>query len=179
MVGYRWTCQACESGNEPHLDKCAFCGCPANAGSEDIEKHNNPEGFKKKKAKEEYSKSLFIYFLIPCFAAIYAVNGRYESLLLTFGVTTAVSFKNIKLLSHIWRDNWARTSLITISSLFLALILVRMFFIPDNSGLVSWLVLSNFLLGSLSYHYFFKSKNGKRVFSEYYSKVNKVVNADK
>ncbi|KIO38091.1 hypothetical protein [Shewanella sp. cp20] len=179
MVGYRWTCQACEAGNEPNLDKCEFCGCPANAGSEDIEKHTSPEGFKKRKAKEQYSNSLFIYFFIPFFAAIHAVNGRYETLLLLLGITAAFSYKNIKLITHIWNDDWARTSLITISSLFLASILIRIFLIPDNSDLVWWSALFHFLLIPFSSYYFFKSKNGKRVFSEYYSKANKVVNADK
>ncbi len=179
MVGYRWTCQACEAGNEPNLDKCEFCGCPANAGSEDIEKHTSPDGFKKKKAKEQYSNSLFIYFFIPFFAAIHAVNGRYETLLLLLGITVAFSYKNIKLLTHIWNDDWARTSLITISSLFLASILIRIFLIPDNSDLVWWSALFHFLLTPISFYYFFNSHNGKRVFSEYYSKANKVVNADK
>ncbi|WP_163131045.1 hypothetical protein [Agarivorans sp. Alg241-V36] len=178
MVGYRWTCQACESGNEANLDKCAFCGCPANAGSEDIEKHTNPEGFKKKKAKEQYSNSLFIYFFIPFFAAIYALNGRYESLLLLIGITAVISIKNIKLLRHIWSDNWARTTLISISSLFLISILVRIFIIPDNSPFVWWSALFYFLLAPSSFYYFFSSQNGKRVFREYYTKANKAINSD-
>jgi hypothetical protein len=175
MSGYRWTCQACQAGNEPNLDRCEFCGCPANAGSEDIEKHINPEGFKKKKAKEEYSNSLFIYFLIPFFAAIHVVNGRHESLIILLGITAVVSVKNIKLLTHIWRDVWARNSLITISSLFLVSILVRIFIIPDESPLVWWSALFYFILAPSSFYYFFNSKNGKRVFSEHYAKANKAI----
>jgi hypothetical protein len=178
MVGYKWTCQACQAGNEPNLDKCEICGCPASAGAEDIEKHTNPEGFKKKKAKEQYSNSLFIYFFIPFFAAIHAVNGRFESLIILLGIAAVVSFKNIKLLTHIWSDNWARPSLITISTLFLASILVRIFLIPDNSDLVWWSALFYFLLAPFSFYYFFNSKNGKRVFSEYYSKANKPLKRD-
>lgn len=172
MAGYRWTCQACQAGNEPNLAKCEFCGCSANASSEDIEKHLNPEAFKKNKAKEQYSKSLFIYFFIPFFAAIHAINGTYESLLLLLGLTVAISIKNIKLLKHIWDDSWARTSLITISSLFSVSILIRIFLIPDNSSLVWWSALSYVFLATFSFYYFFSSKNGKRVFNEYYEKAN-------
>jgi len=178
MIGYRWTCLACQAGNEPNLDKCEFCGCPASAGAEDIEKHTDPEKFKEKKAKEQYLNSLFIYFFIPFFSAIHAVNGSYGSLVLILGITAVVSFKNIKLLAHIWRDNWARFSLITISGLFLVSILFRIFLIPDNSDLVWWLVIYYFLLAPFSFYYFFYSKNGKRVFSEYYSKANKALKSD-
>ncbi|MBO9492004.1 hypothetical protein J7384_16710 [Endozoicomonas sp. G2_1] len=173
MSGYRWTCQACQTGNEPNFDQCQFCGCPANAGSEDIEKHINPEGFKKKKAKEQYSNSLFVYFFIPFFAAIYAVNGRHESLVILLGMAVVVTINNIKLLTHIWNDRWARNSLIVIASLFLASILVRIFIIPNNSPLVWWSALFYFLLAPSSFYYFFYSRNGKRVFNEYYSKANK------
>lgn len=173
MSGYRWTCQACQAGNEPNLDKCEFCGCPANAGTEDIEKHKNPEGLKKRKAKEQYSNSLFIYFFIPFFAAIHAVNSRYETLIILLGLTAVFSVKNMKLLIHIWNDHWARNTLITISSLFLASILIRIFIIPNDSPLVWWSALFYFLLAPSSFYYFFNSQNGKRVFSEYYAKANK------
>lgn len=55
MSGYRWTCQACQAGNEPNLDKCELCGCPANAGAEDIERHKNPEGLNRRKTLTIYN----------------------------------------------------------------------------------------------------------------------------
>lgn len=173
MVGYRWRCQACQAGNEPNLDKCAFCGCPANAGSEDIEKHINPDAFKKKKAKEEYSKSLFIYFFIPFFAANHALNGRYESLVIILAIVAFISVKNINLLIHIWNDRWARMTLITIASIFMVSILYRRVFMLDDSPHVWLLALSYLVLSPLSYYYFFKSENGERVFGDYYSKYKK------
>jgi len=176
MSEYRWTCQACQAGNEPNLKKCEFCGCAANAGAEDIEKYTNPEGFKKKKTKEQYSNVLFIYCFIPFFAVIYALNGRHENLIIFLGIMVAVSVNNIKLFTHIWNDNWARTTLITISSLLLISILVRIFLIPNESPLVWWFVLFYCLLTPSSSYYLFNSKNGKRVFSEYYAKANKSIN---
>ena len=172
MTGYRWRCQACQAGNEPNLDKCEFCGCPANAGSEDIERHINPKEFERKKAKEIYSQSLFIYFFIPCFAVSHALNGRYESLMIILAIIIFTSVKNFKLLAHIWSDRWARTTLITISSVFLCSVFFPRIIISDESPFIWLWVFFYMVLSPLSYYYFFKSENGKRVFCEYYSKVN-------
>ena len=58
MSTYRWSCNACGAGNEPEVSVCNACGCPSTASTEDIEKHRDPKGFEKNKAKEHYSKKL-------------------------------------------------------------------------------------------------------------------------
>ncbi|MDI5831560.1 zinc finger Ran-binding domain-containing protein [Shewanella xiamenensis] len=178
MASYRWTCNACEAVNEPKSTYCSKCGCSATAGSEEIEKHINPEGFKKKKAKKEYIDSLYIYFFIPFVAALYFFSGRYESLLLMLGITLAISFKNIQLLKHIWSDSWARNTMAFFSSALLLLLLARMFIIPDGSELVSWGFFTYFVLNIIQYFYFFKSSRGVAVFDSYYKKANKPLKRD-
>jgi predicted nucleic-acid-binding Zn-ribbon protein len=39
MTNYKWRCQACENVNEPGIETCVHCGCPASANTTDVESH--------------------------------------------------------------------------------------------------------------------------------------------
>ncbi|WP_221076975.1 zinc finger Ran-binding domain-containing protein [Agarivorans aestuarii] len=173
MVGYRWTCNACGMGNEPHLSNCSSCGCSATAGSEEIEKHIDPEGFKKKIAKKKYMDILFFYFFIPMLSIIYVLSGKLESLVFLILIVSVSLTKNYKLLMHIFSDIWARNTALMFSGSYASLMLVRVFVIPNNSELVNWLAFMIGVLPIAFYFYFFKSQKGVQVFNRYYEKANK------
>ncbi|MEI8640442.1 hypothetical protein P4S68_02585 [Pseudoalteromonas sp. Hal099] len=104
MKGYRWTCNACSVGNASNETHCSKCGCSATAGTEDIEKHKNPEGFKKRKTIEEYKKQLLPLLFSPFFLVIYMHNGKFEIALLLFVAVAFIITKNLKLLLYISTD---------------------------------------------------------------------------
>lgn len=43
MIPYEWQCHACKASNEACEDKCAACGCSANATIKEINKFAPPE----------------------------------------------------------------------------------------------------------------------------------------
>ncbi|WP_077343649.1 hypothetical protein [Pseudocolwellia agarivorans] len=168
MKGYRWTCNACSVGNASNETHCSLCGCSATAGTEDIEKHKNPEGFKKRKTIEEYKKQLLPLLFSPFFLVIYMHNGKFEIALLLFVAVAFIITKNLKLLLYISTDKKAKTMLITFSCTLLLFILTRIYLIPDNSSAVGWGVLFYFTFTFGFMFYFTKGKRFNNLLEQYY-----------
>tara|TARA_Y100000588_G_scaffold384946_1_gene477263 strand:+ start:3440 stop:3970 length:531 start_codon:yes stop_codon:yes gene_type:complete len=175
MSGYRWTCQACQAGNEPNLDKCEFCGCPANAGAEDIERHKNPEGFNRRKTVEEYKRKVLPLLFSPCFFAIYMHSGKVETALLLFVTFFFLITRNIKLLKYIFLNKKAKNILITFSSAMLSFFLARFYLIPHDSPLVGWGLMFYFIFSLGFVLYFSKGNLFNTLFDQYYKKDNEPI----
>ena len=173
MKAYRWTCNACDTGNDSNTTKCKNCGCPANASGEDIERHKDPEGFHKNKAekegKERYLKGLSaITIWIPMATAICIFRGGIESIAILFFIGIFLIIKNIDIFLHIWNTTWSRATLLVFSSLQFILFSIRSTLIDDNSSAVYWFVLFLIFLMAVQYFYFFISERGKQLFSEFF-----------
>ncbi len=168
MKGYRWTCNACRFGNDSNKTHCTNCGCSSTAGTEDIEKHKNPEGFNKRTKIEEYKKQVLPLLFSPCFLAIYMHNGKIEIALLLFVSVSFLITKNLKLLQYICTDKKAKTMLVTFSSVLLVFFLVRIYLIPNNSSLVGWGLMFYFIFTLGFLFYFSKGKLFSRLFEQFY-----------
>ncbi|MBA6250992.1 hypothetical protein [Colwellia sp. MB3u-55] len=169
MSTYRWSCGACGLGNEAQSSVCSACGCPSNASTEGIERHNDPKGFEKKKAKEGYSQKLFYLFVIPIYIVLFAFNGKQESLIFLIIFVSILVYKNLSLFKFIWSNKWARNTTIGICFSNAAVFLVRLFLIPNNSDYVWWFTLFFMTFLATQYFYFFKSKKGINFFSRFYN----------
>jgi hypothetical protein len=170
MQGYRWTCNACNIGNASNQTHCTNCGCSSTAGAEDIEKHKNPEGFKKDKTIEEYKKQIMPLLFSPFFLVIYMHNGKFEIALLLLVSVAFLITKNSKLLQHLYSDKKAKNMLLTFSCILLLFILLRIYVIPDDSDFVVWGVLFYFVFALGFIFYFTKSKRFNMLFEQYYKK---------
>ena len=170
MKGYRWTCNACSVGNAPNETHCSNCGCSSTAGTEDIEKHKNPEGFKKRKTIEEYKQQLLPLLFSPFFLVIYMHNGKFEIALLLFVSVVFLITKNIKLFLYIVNDKKAKNILITFTCTLLLFILTRIYLIPDNSSAVGWGVLFYFIFTFGFMFYFTKGKRFNNLLDKFYQK---------
>ena len=169
MPDYRWTCNACESGNEAADDLCYNCGCASTAGGpESIEKYLDPKKYFKRRAHEDYKKDLMHFFFVPFFAVVFVFNGNIISFfLLAFSVFILIT-KRTPLLKHIWSDIWARNTIVVLTTAYTAIILIRILFIPNDSELVKWIAILTMVLPAFMYFYFFKSERGKDVFDRFY-----------
>ena len=169
MPSYRWTCNACESGNEASDDLCHNCGCASNAGgSEEIEKYSNPKKYFKITAREKYIRDLMFFFFIPFFAVVFVFSGNVVSLLfLAFSAFLLIT-KRSRLIKHIWNDIWARNTIVALTAVYTSIFLVRILFVSNDSELIKWLALLAMALPVFMYFYFFKSERGKNVFDRYY-----------
>jgi len=179
MKGYRWTCNACSVGNDSNESHCTKCGCSSTAGTEDIEKHRNPEGFKKSKTIEEYKKQLLPLLFSPFFLAIYMHNGKFEIALLLFVSVAFLIIKNLKLLLYICNDKKAKTMLIMFSGTLLLFILTRIYLIPNSSNVVGWGVLFYFVFTFGFMFYFTKGKRFNMLLEQHYKKSYKLFKRDK
>ncbi len=173
MKSYRWTCNACNTGNDSNTTKCKQCGCPANASGEDIEKHKDPEAFRKNKAKEsantKYYKSLSsLTLFIPMAAGACLASGKWESLAIFLFLVVYLVVINIELLIYLWGNNWAKKMFIAFFSAYSILFLFRLIFINENSDGVYWVVLGMILLMAIQYFYFFVSERGKQLFNDFF-----------
>lgn len=173
MASYRWTCNACGSGNEPDTTHCSKCKCSATAGAEEIEKHKNPEAFRKKKSYKSYESYTTVLVALPVFLIIYAVNRNFETLALLIVSTALSGIIQFKLIALLWRTLWARLTILTSATLLTLILSVRVFFIEDESDLV-WLSVV-LLVSVMTYTYYslFKSQRGKLLFEEYYNQTLK------
>jgi hypothetical protein len=170
MVGYRWTCNACLASNEANIDICAQCGCSATASSDDIAKHTDPEGYKKKEAKKTYEASLARFLFLPFFLVLYTLTGQLEMLIFLI-VSVVISVRaNIELIKFYFSNMWFRRTFFTISALLTLLIFARIDFIADDSNLVGWFAFGIVLLSVMTYYILFKSKRSKELFDMYYKK---------
>ena len=170
MASYRWTCNACGSGNEPETTHCSKCECSATAGAEEIEKHKNPEAFRKKKAYKSYESYTTILVAFPAFLLFYSVTRSFVVLILLVISAVLSGVIQFKLLALLWRTRWARITIVT-SATFLTLMLsIRVFFIEDESNLVWLIVFLNLMVMAFCYYSLFKSQRGKLLFEEYYNK---------
>ncbi|MBU0913475.1 MAG: zinc finger Ran-binding domain-containing protein [Gammaproteobacteria bacterium] len=170
MVGYRWTCNACSASNEANTDICAQCGCSATASGDDIARHIDPEGYKKKEAEKIYEASLARFLFSPFFLVLFALTGRLEMLgLLIISVVISVR-ANIELIKFNFSNMWFRRTFLTISALLTLLIFARIGFISDDSSLVGWIAFGIVLLLVITYYILFKSRRGKELFDRYYQK---------
>lgn len=173
MKTYRWTCNACDTGNDSNTSKCKQCGCPANASGEDIERHIDPEGFRKNKAKEEantkYYKSLSsITLIIPMAAGACLANGGWESLAIFLFLVVYLVIMNIDLLIYLWGNSWAKKTLAVFFSVYSILFIFRLIYINENSDGVYWVVMVMMLLMAIQYFYFFVSERGKQLFNDFF-----------
>ena len=168
MPEYRWICNACESANEASEETCQSCGIAFSATPDDIRKQQNPREFYREKAYEIYFRELSFFFFFPFFLIVFMVNGREISFLLLAATAIFFLFRSYRLMKHIWRDAWARTTLIFSAVLYSSLIAVRILFVEDGSNIIPWLALASMALPVFAYFYFFKSQRGQRVFNEYY-----------
>ena len=169
MASYRWTCNACGSGNEPQVEYCEKCNCSATAGAEEIEKHKNPEAFRKKKNYKIYESYMAVIVSIPFFIVLYSVNRSYEVLLFLVASAFISGIIQFKLIVFMWNTIWARFTIITSSILLVLILLIRMFFIEDESHLVWLIVVLNTVIMTFTYYSLLKSRRGKLLFEAYYS----------
>ncbi len=178
MKTYRWTCNACDTGNDSNATKCKQCGCPANASGEDIEKHKDPEGFHKKKAKEgasvDFYKNLtFLTLGIPMAAGACIVSGSLEFIAAFIFLVFCLIIMNIELLIYLWRNSWAKKTLAVFFSAYSLLFVFRLIFIDENSNGVYWVVLVMLGLMAIQYFYFFVSERGKQLFNDFFESHHK------
>ena len=104
MVGYRWTCNACHTGNSPDADLCTKCGCFATADSEEIDKHLDPQGYEKQIQKRHFGKKLLWLVNIPVVGFLYLLGGQLNFLLLLFLSITVAFRANATFFEVIWQD---------------------------------------------------------------------------
>jgi hypothetical protein len=170
MVGYRWTCNACSASNEANTDICAQCGCLATSSSDDIAKHIDPEGYKKKEAEKIYEASLARFLFLPFFLVLFALTGRLEMLgLLIISAVTSIR-ADIELIKFNFSNMWFRRTFLTMSALLTLLIFARIDFISDDISFVGWIAFGIVLLLVTTYYILFKSRRGKELFDRYYQK---------
>tara|TARA_R110002012_G_scaffold320517_1_gene544356 strand:- start:42 stop:557 length:516 start_codon:yes stop_codon:yes gene_type:complete len=170
MKGYRWTCNACSIGNDSINTHCTSCGCSSTASTEDIERHKNPEGFKKDRKIEEYKKQIVPLLFSPFLLAVYLHNGSMEIALVLFASVAFIITKNFKMLQHICNDKKAKAMLLTFSCTLLLFILTRIYLIPDNSSAVGWGILFYFVFTFGFMFYFTKGKRFNKLLEQYYKK---------
>lgn len=168
MVGYNWKCNACGIGNEHNSSICQNCGCEAGASAEEVEKHNNPEGFKKKQFKNSFQKDLGQLLFLPFSIVLVTFTGRLVfAALILVSIFTLLKFQK-KLLSFIFSDLWLRKVILAASIGMALLLMVRIVFIPDDSVLVIWVSVGIVLGVSITYFLLFKTKKGMLAFERYY-----------
>ncbi|MDT0593222.1 hypothetical protein [Glaciecola petra] len=168
MVRYNWTCNACGLGNEPNSSICKNCGCEAGASAEEVEKHNDPEGFKKKQFKNSFQKDLGQLLFLPFSIVLVTFTGRLVfAALIILSIFSLLKFQK-KLLSFIFSDLWLRKVIMAASIGMALLLMVRIVFIPDDSVLVIWLSVGIVLGLAIAYLLLFKTSKGKLAFERYY-----------
>ncbi len=177
MKTYRWTCNACDAGNDSNTTSCKQCGCPDNASGEDIEKYKDPDGFHKqntkREAKDTYFKSLMSLIVwIPMATAFCLFRGGIESIAILLFVGVFLVITNIEVFLHISANTWARATLLAFFSLQFILFSIRLTLIDDNSDAVYWMVFIMLIVWITQYVYFFKSKRGRNLFADYIEKGN-------
>ncbi|MBF7074578.1 hypothetical protein ISG33_14325 [Glaciecola sp. MH2013] len=168
MVGYKWTCNACSSSNEAGVDVCAQCGCHATASSDDIDRHRDPEGHRRRKLKQGYEKKLTSLLFLPLAILIFLVNGRLELLLLAILVLVASMKFNSELFKFLFSESFLTKSLLISSGTISLLLLLRVFFIPNDSVYI-WIPVFGFAMTTLiTYYALFKSTRGEKAFEKYF-----------
>ena len=169
MKTYRWTCNACEAGNDSNTTKCKLCGCPANASGEEIEQRINPKGKAKKEEHARYIKSLYsISVGFPMATGFCLIKGGVESFAILLFASVILAVTSFEVIKHLWTNIWARKTLGIFFGLNLILFLIRLAFIDNGSDAVYWMVLLMLITSAFQYFYFFRSERGEDLFNEYF-----------
>ena len=172
MIKYNWVCNQCSNVNQAGTDTCTTCGCSAYATPDEIDARKDPKGYELRSFRKLIDKKVVAFCYTPAFIIVFALNGNLFAFLLVVLSMISLVVTEHEFVKFIFKDKWARKSIVGYSFSMLLLFLVR---VTVTNEMFEITVVILILIYHLAMsHYLFKSQASKEFLSRYHSKYNRI-----